>query len=549
MSPRKILRAAFLLGAGCVWLMVLGLVLEIVGAVQEAQAVRDYNSAVREMKVAPCGMKQVPVEIRAFDRTLAWTPISGKARFSGEIDSLLKDIALDLCAPDKDGPSDISDDIRAARVRFASASHSNLNAVATLQGDWVAVLDGQGTCLHSWGDPLIEELYFRQSSGHTPPFSELFERVRDLAAKSGDQGPIMFAYGWFGCNMPMAIRKVDRHAGDAGNVVEVLVRDTTRGKDLNRFLLSPSPPESLWEIPCWGYRKHWRDKPDGPLVTNNFGFFERDVATPRPAGLLRIVCVGGSTTQEGASVDGSGSYTRLLEQELQRDAGTTAIEVLNCGIVASNSDSEMRRINEFLKQDPNLLIYYNGVNDIAFIAFPALYAYRSEVAKLMGRSRYVRCFLNRWLIANDETIKSFLRARTIRNLDALVFAARERHVDVVLCSFAYPDPALLDRRFLAFLDMNVQTSWCGGDIGFRTYCHVVDLLNGLIADLCKERGLVYVPVAENLHGGADYFLDACHTQLEGRERKARIIADTIGRYVKDAIRTGTFAGLRVAAYN
>ena len=52
-------------------------------------------------------------------------------------------------------------------------------------------------------------------------------------------------------------------------------------------------------------------------------------------------------------------------------------------------------------------------------------------------------------------------------------------------------------------------------------------------NFCRENNLPYIPVAEELHGGTDYFTDICHMTLTGTQAKA----DVVFRHVKDVVQT------------
>jgi len=82
---------------------------------------------------------------------------------------------------------------------------------------------------------------------------------------------------------------------------------------------------SLWEVPHWKYKRNasirvQRGDDVYQVSTNRFGFRGKDIALPKPDGVYRIVCVGGSTTVGGWTDDTS--YPAFLEVALnERLAG------------------------------------------------------------------------------------------------------------------------------------------------------------------------------------------------------------------------------------
>ncbi len=127
-----------------------------------------------------------------------------------------------------------------------------------------------------------------------------------------------------------------------------------------------SPDDRLLGCLRPGYRNP--DRPD--LRVNRRGFYGDELAVPKPPGVFRIVCLGGSTTEAG--------YCEALG-DLVRDAnhGPRTFEIVNGGIVAYDSHAEsVRWFHDVLGIDPttgadrgtgslepDLLILYSGWND------------------------------------------------------------------------------------------------------------------------------------------------------------------------------------------
>ena len=69
-------------------------------------------------------------------------------------------------------------------------------------------------------------------------------------------------------------------------------------------------------------------------------------------------------------------------------------------------------------------------------------------------------------------------------------------------------------------------------IAFSSYSRAIDIFNRLVKDLCQEKGLLYIPLAENFHGGLDLFWDICHLGLRGIDLKTDIMLPYVRDYVK-----------------
>src|SRR5690606_32072313 len=160
--------------------------------------------------------------------------------------------------------------------------------------------------------------------------------------------------------------------------------------------------------------------------------------TPKPEGVFRIVCIGGSTTEEGADLDST--YPKQVERML-RERVSENIEVINAGIVGATSFTHRTRLADYLAMEPDLLVYYGGVNEISHNFMEVWLDQRSDGVRILERSHALRRLFNRRLLPDDDAIRAFLRRTTLRNLAAVRLLAREAGADLAVCSFATPDPA------------------------------------------------------------------------------------------------------------
>lgn len=98
---------------------------------------------------------------------------------------------------------------------------------------------------------------------------------------------------------------------------------------------------------------------------NELGYRGPAPTMPKPADEIRVVVLGGSTVFLG-----NPSVPELLEGELQA-RGLDRVRVYNFGVVASVSEMELARlVHEVLDLEPDLVVMYNGANDITA---PVLY--------------------------------------------------------------------------------------------------------------------------------------------------------------------------------
>jgi len=426
-----------------------------------------------------------------------------------------------------------------ARAAFAALSEENRNTIATLEGELVLTFDCEGNYVSSYGEPLLEQYllpYLRsgayRSQGVLP--SDWF---RIFAAARNAEKPERFQAALGEATFPPlwhyyeAIVAPNIEAEGRAGIVEVRVREITDSMPVAEIQKGPAPAaDSPWEITFFSYKKDWH-VPNSILSTNNFGFRDEDVEVPKPAGVFRIVCVGGSTTEEGNSNEAT--YPNIMERKLCAHFGEDAVEVVNCGLCGLTSYTERRRIYDFLELEPDLILYYNAVNDICHKHFPIWLEQTRDWQKALCRSRFLRRYFNRWFLPPDAELAEFMNATTLRNLRAMHYAARERNVPMAICSFAYPRISWLDVRAKNYYDVNLREVWSSqGLVNFKTYCGIVDLHNRFVKALCEQEGMLYVPVAEHFDAGTDHFFDICHMTPLGLELKTNIIGAYVQEYIE-----------------
>ncbi len=131
------------------------------------------------------------------------------------------------------------------------------------------------------------------------------------------------------------------------------------------------PHRYIGYVPAANFRR-------GANRHNQWGYRGEDFPLEKPAGEFRIACLGGSTTYTSAVED----YTKSFPDQLQRilrDRGLTQVRVINAGVPGWTS-YEMLANYEFrlVETDPDLLLIYEGVNDMAARMVWPHRAYRAD---------------------------------------------------------------------------------------------------------------------------------------------------------------------------
>ena len=292
--------------------------------------------------------------------------------------------------------------------------------------------------------------------------------------------------------------------------------------------------DSVWEIRGQKFRPNITPKDkfgDTGFTTNAAGFRDYEITLPKPEGVYRIVCIGGSTTFEGPRIDLT--YPKMLERLLREAFNTDRIEVVNGGIPALDSIGEWERVPEYLALAPDLIVHYNFVNDFCGRMISTTYPMRPHdtlagwLKQRLGNSAFIFHFLPRLYLPRDAAWLDNLRFVTMDNIRKLGRAASEQGVEVALCSFAYPDVEDAPRLERGFFDkriaMNIGRPW----VTATQYGHYARLYADEVKHMCEQEGWTYVPVAEKLAAGSECFIDICHLYCPCIERKAEIIFEGI----------------------
>lgn len=112
-------------------------------------------------------------------------------------------------------------------------------------------------------------------------------------------------------------------------------------------------------MPVPGYTG-WR----GIRQHNALGFRGREIAVPKPPGVFRIVCLGGSTTYSDAVARPEESFPAEMAAFLRTATGNHGVEVVNAGIAGATSAEVVQTVAfRVWRLDPDVLLLHTGIND------------------------------------------------------------------------------------------------------------------------------------------------------------------------------------------
>jgi lysophospholipase L1-like esterase len=156
-------------------------------------------------------------------------------------------------------------------------------------------------------------------------------------------------------------------------LADLLISSNAPGMQIeSRYVSHPFMPFALganrddliiWTRPEWPeldgnpWRHEWR------IRTNRWGFRGPERTLEKPPGVLRVICIGGSTTYD-TSTDGE-TWPEKLERRLQARHPDREIQVLNLGMNAASLPFNLVQLAlTGVHFDPDLVIVYPGHNDL-----------------------------------------------------------------------------------------------------------------------------------------------------------------------------------------
>jgi len=284
---------------------------------------------------------------------------------------------------------------------------------------------------------------------------------------------------------------------------------------------------------------------------NAQGFREPFSFGEKKAGILRIVCLGGSTTYGSGVKDNGQTYPAQLNRMLSHDAayrieGYRQCEVVNLGVGGYTSAEVFANLHFFaLPLKPDVVLIQSAINDVAprlYDRFDSSYEHFRKpmeplhanwLARQFYRSRLV--VLSGWLLGCFEPLT--LQARTQlplppadrleenfrrngpeayrRNIEAAIVLARATGCRVWLLTQAYFEPP--DSISLSADERTLQGLFRRGLIEH----------NEILRELAAVHSVGLIDLEQLTPARRDYFTDPIHMTPAGNEFKARQVAEQL----------------------
>jgi lysophospholipase L1-like esterase len=285
------------------------------------------------------------------------------------------------------------------------------------------------------------------------------------------------------------------------------------------------------------WRKPWRKYEPGARLElaaggevfrveiNRLGYRTHEFEEHKPEGTVRVLCIGGSTTVAGRANDET--YPALLEAMLRRRWPGLPLEVLNLGVSGVGSALWLEWLDKLMAFDPDVIVHYEAINDIAWTELPD-HAARNPGGRALRQS----FLLDRLLDFDPGDLDPEIEA-TLDRRSEMSRQCRGRGVAYLGATFAAPDTARADPEFVRLLDMSASFWTRHFPLRrFASYAAILARHNALFRELAQRERINRVLVYERLRDPA-LFVDACHFTPEGIYRLAEAFEPAVADLVRD----------------
>ena len=277
---------------------------------------------------------------------------------------------------------------------------------------------------------------------------------------------------------------------------------------------------------------------------NRYGFKGPEIEIPKPANVYRILTIGDSCTW-GPYYERA-SYPRVMERRLKQSTETRRrIEVVNGGVMGYNTSSVLRRVNDLVATDPDLVTIYIGWNGTIVRADPRkirfLYrhsgSYRILYHLLMDKRVASVADVGRGSLLYDEEDEIVPRLREtdfsydLLDIEHVIDAFRDKDPDVQVVVITLA--GLFDER----LEPDARAMEMAFPVSFTDNLFAWAVLssefNEQLREFCSRHGIQLVDyeqwALDHLEPRSDYFSDPVHPSIDGYERLGLFLADELER--------------------
>jgi hypothetical protein len=361
------------------------------------------------------------------------------------------------------------------------------------------------------------------------------------------------------------MKRMVKRAAFAAVTVLLLFALLDTGYRLFLKFVRPPGQEALFEPdPVLG-RRHvknaravvveWSKPTPHRVSINAFGFRGPNPRTlEKPAGVIRVIVQGGSTTEDVFVEDGK-TWPELLQARLNERLGTDRIEVINMGTSGYTSSNCVNDLKlNGLQLRPDVVVAYHGVNDFRkglaalnnLEAVEAYVKYEDRQTTWLSDLLCYSCILDQlnrlnyyqggarsqaytlayWNDPDPVTLKlTGIEEPTVAALRELRELSGEHHFKLVIGRQATLMKEKLSDEEVARMWRLFRWKCQGRCIKWESFLQGRGRVVDAQARFARENGLPYIDTEAAVPKTTEYFVDDAHTLEKGAEKISESFAD------------------------
>lgn len=277
----------------------------------------------------------------------------------------------------------------------------------------------------------------------------------------------------------------------------------------------------------------------GPIRINRLGFRGPEIEVEKPPGLVRIACLGGSTTFCAEASSEDATWPARLQALLRERFPGRAIEVVNAGVAGYTLDRVLVNLERRVAPlDPDVVLVYEATNDLTRDTRELAIAQQVYTGHADSESWLSRVSLAWYLGEKNWRLRSRQRAAAgaagrvsfeprelsrgfEQRLRAVVESARSRAKLVVMMTFA--------TQVRREQSPEQRLAACNTSLYYMPYMSPELLLDGfdeynrVVRAVAADAGALLVETAGAVPGDRVHFADSVHLTDEG----CRLFAETV----------------------
>jgi lysophospholipase L1-like esterase len=291
-----------------------------------------------------------------------------------------------------------------------------------------------------------------------------------------------------------------------------------------------------------GYQRH---SSRVSMRINSLGFRGADFTVAKPPRTIRIAALGASTTFCAEVSSDDAVWPHRLQEALQRSHPDVTIQVINAGVPGYLASDSLKNLQlRVLPLDPDLVIYYEANNDLAFdtrtlaraqhlipesseSGWSRMLARHSLLFDLVQKNLRISIAQRTNLVGKLDRLPPNLPDRFVGQLDKFHRELENRGIPMVMSTFfvKYRRNQPADVQMHNASGVFYYMPWMTLD----TLLDGIDMYNDAIVEYARSHGVVVIDDRDSIPGDDRYFADWIHFADAG----AAAMGERVGRFIED----------------